>query len=52
VEVPESVSSGSYELAMRLEALEIMGTWEAVPFWSVAGWEETLDLGTIEVSEP
>jgi hypothetical protein len=52
VEVPEVVSSGSYELTMRLEALGPMGVWEAVPFWSTAGWGETFDLGMIEVTRP
>jgi 4-amino-4-deoxy-L-arabinose transferase-like glycosyltransferase len=52
VEVPEEVSSGSYELTIRLEGLSPTGKWETVPFWSTAGWEETFDLGMIEVIEP
>jgi hypothetical protein len=52
VEVPEEVSSGSYELTMRLEALGPTGGWETIPFWSTAGWGETFDLGMIEVIEP
>jgi hypothetical protein len=52
VEVPEAISSGNYELTMRLEAFGPTGRWEAIPFWSVAGWEETFDLGMIEVIRP
>jgi hypothetical protein len=51
-EVPEVVSSGSYEWTIRLEAWGPMGRWETIPFWSTAGWRETFDLSTIEVIEP
>ena len=50
VEVPEAISSGSYELSMRLEAFKATGRWEAIPFWSDAGvWEDSFALGTLEV---
>jgi hypothetical protein len=52
IEVPEDVSSGTYQLTMHLEALGTTGEWQVVPFWSMAGWEQTFDLGKIEVSEP
>ena len=52
VEVPEVVSSGSYEMIMSLLALGPTGGWETVPFWSTAGWEESFDLGMIEVIRP
>jgi hypothetical protein len=52
VEMPEEVSSGSYELTTRLEALAPTGGWETIPFWSTAGWGETFDLGMIEVIRP
>jgi hypothetical protein len=48
VEVPEVVSSGSYEMSMSLLALGPTGGWETIPFWSTAGWEESFDLGAIE----
>jgi mannosyltransferase len=52
VQAPEAISSGSYELVMRLEASGATGEWETVPFWSTSGWEETFDLGGIEISQP
>jgi mannosyltransferase len=52
VEVPQAVSSGRYELDLRLEALGAAGAWEAVPFWSPAGWGDSFALARIEVVEP
>jgi mannosyltransferase len=52
VEVPVAVSSGSYELTIRLESFGPKGGWEPVPLWSTSGWEETFDLGTMEILEP
>lgn len=46
--VPEVVSPGSYELIVSLLALGPTGSWETIPFWSTAGWEESFDLGAIE----
>jgi hypothetical protein len=52
VEVPQTTSSGRYELALRLEAMGAAGASETVPFWSSAGWEEDFSLGGIEVRAP
>jgi len=52
VQVPGATAAGSYELTIRLQALGPTGSWETVPVWSTAGWEQTFDLGKIEVSEP
>jgi len=52
IEVPQAASSGRYELTLHLEARGAAGRWETVPFWSSAGWEESLALCTIEVVEP
>ena len=50
VEVPAEVSSGSYELTMRLEAFGPTGRRETIPFWSDAGvWQDSFSLGTLEV---
>jgi mannosyltransferase len=52
IEVSQAASSGRYELTLHLEARGAAGRWETVPFWSSAGWEESLALGTIEVVQP
>ena len=58
-EIPESVSPGSYELALTLQRLRTVQDFfeaegrEILPFWPLSGaWEESFVLGTVQVSAP
>jgi len=50
LKVPEGISSGTYTLALILQAVRADGEREILPFWSEAGvWEDSFALGTSEI---